>query len=162
MTATAKFGPGSLVHARGREWIVLNGSTEEILYLRPAAGSEADHALICLPLEPEPVTPAKFPLPLATQLGSHDSAVLLRDALLLSMRRGAAREQLRHGVEEALAALGQGFLAHRDNQSLRAALASGTLSKEAYFQQLLRVAYRLIFLLTLEERGVLHPSASAR
>lgn len=70
-----------------------------------------------------------------------------------------AREQLRHGVEEALAALGQGFLAHADNQSLRTVLSSGALTKEAYFQELLRLAYRLIFLLTVEERGVLHPDA---
>lgn len=71
-----------------------------------------------------------------------------------------AREQLRHGVEEALVALGQGFLAHAENQSLRAALASGALTKEGYFQELLRLAYRLIFLLTVEERGVLHPDPS--
>ncbi len=71
-----------------------------------------------------------------------------------------AREQLRHGVEEALGALGQGFLAHAENQSLRAALASGALTKDAYFQELLRLAYRLIFLLTVEERGVLHPETS--
>ncbi|MCG8424952.1 MAG: N-6 DNA methylase [Proteobacteria bacterium] len=68
-----------------------------------------------------------------------------------------AREQLRHAVEEALVALGQGFLAHPDNQTLRAALSAGTLTRDAYFQELLRLAYRLIFLLTVEERGVLHP-----
>jgi len=76
-----------------------------------------------------------------------------------------AREHLRHGVEEALVTVGQGFLAHPENQSLRAALADGSLTKEAYFQELLRLVYRLIFLLTAEERGVLHPvdaSESAR
>ena len=69
-----------------------------------------------------------------------------------------AREQLRQGVEEALAALGQGFLTQTANQTLRDALASGTLGRNAYFQQLLRLVYRLIFLLTIEERGLLHPA----
>ncbi|CAM5419228.1 hypothetical protein [Rhodanobacter lindaniclasticus] len=68
-----------------------------------------------------------------------------------------ARDQLRQGVEAALQALGQGFLADATNESLRQALASGQLSAQGYFQQLLRLVYRLIFLLTVEERGLLHP-----
>jgi hypothetical protein len=71
-----------------------------------------------------------------------------------------AREHLRRGVEEALEALGQGFLAHPDNGALRAALQSGALSTTAYFQELLRLVYRLIFLLTVEERGLLHPDGA--
>ena len=67
-----------------------------------------------------------------------------------------AREHLRDGVEEALKALGQGFLAHPDNQALRTALQDGTLSTKDYFNQLLRLVYRVIFLLTVEERGLLH------
>jgi hypothetical protein len=69
-----------------------------------------------------------------------------------------AREQLRQGVEEALGALGQGFLTEAANQSLRDALACGALDRNVYFQQLLRLVYRLIFLLTIEERGLLHPA----
>ena len=71
-----------------------------------------------------------------------------------------ARDKLRQGVEEALLALGQGFLSEAANQPLRDALASGTLDRNAYFQQLLRLVYRLIFLLTIEERGLLHPADS--
>ncbi|MBJ6978247.1 N-6 DNA methylase [Luteimonas sp. MC1895] len=71
-----------------------------------------------------------------------------------------ARDKLRQGVEEALLALGQGFLSEAANQPLRDALASGTLDRNAYFQQLLRLVYRLIFLLTIEERGLLHPAAA--
>ena len=66
------------------------------------------------------------------------------------------RDDLRVGVEQALLTLGQGFLQHPANQALRAALDDGTLSKDAYFQQLLRLIYRLIFVFTVEERGVLH------
>ncbi|OJH79419.1 MAG: restriction endonuclease [Stenotrophomonas maltophilia] len=69
-----------------------------------------------------------------------------------------ARDKLRQGVEEALLALGQGFLSEAANQPLRDALANGTLDRDAYFQQLLRLVYRLIFLLTIEERGLLHPA----
>lgn len=68
-----------------------------------------------------------------------------------------ARDHLRRGVEEALIAFGQGFLGHPDNVALRAALQSGALPTRDYFNQLLRLVYRLLFLLTVEERGVLHP-----
>jgi hypothetical protein len=72
-----------------------------------------------------------------------------------------AREHLRRGVEEALAALGQGFLAHPENQAMRASLQKGALPTRDYFTQLLRLVYRLIFLLTVEERGLLHPSEAS-
>lgn len=68
-----------------------------------------------------------------------------------------ARDQLRGGVEEALLALGQGFLSETANTALRERLANGALSPFGYYQQLLRLVYRLIFLLTIEERGLLHP-----
>lgn len=71
-----------------------------------------------------------------------------------------AREHLRRGVEDALSALGQGFLSHPDNQPLRAALQDGSLSTRDYFSQLLRLVYRLIFLLTVEERNLLHPDGT--
>jgi hypothetical protein len=71
-----------------------------------------------------------------------------------------AREQLRSAVEEALQSLGQGFLSAPDNQILRDRLADGSLTPPAYFQQLLRLVYRLIFLLTIEERGLLHADGS--
>lgn len=73
-----------------------------------------------------------------------------------------ARDVLRDGVEAALAELGQGFLTHPDNGTLRQALAGGALDPAAYFNELLRLVYRLIFLLTVEERGLLHvPDATA-
>ena len=83
------YAPGSLVSARGREWVVLGGSSAETLRVRPVTGSDEDRTSIHLPLEIEPVREARFPLPDALQLGGHDSALLLRDALLLSLRRGA-------------------------------------------------------------------------
>lgn len=72
-----------------------------------------------------------------------------------------ARSDLRAGVEQALRALGGGFVAHPANQALREALSSGQLSPNAYFQQLLRLVYRLLFLLTAEDRNILHDPATA-
>jgi hypothetical protein len=66
------------------------------------------------------------------------------------------RAGLRLGVTQALLALGEGFLQHPGNEALRAALHTGELSQDAFFQQLLRLVYRLIFLFSVEERGLLH------
>lgn len=67
------------------------------------------------------------------------------------------RESLRYGVTRALIALGEGFLQHPANESLRKGLGDGSLSSEGFSQQLLRLVYRLIFLFTLEDRNLLHP-----
>ena len=85
----SRWSPGSLVRARGREWIVLSGSSADVLRVRPVSGTEEDQTLIHLGLEAEPVTDAYFPPPLAGQKASHDAALLLRDAMVLSLRRGA-------------------------------------------------------------------------
>ncbi len=72
------------------------------------------------------------------------------------------REGLREGVTQALRILGEGFLQHPANDALRSALHDGAVTKDAYFQQLLRLIYRLIFVFTVEERGVLHPQDDSR
>lgn len=67
-----------------------------------------------------------------------------------------ARDRLRDGVAEALRALGTGFLSHKYNDALRNALQGRDgvepLSKQAFFEELLRLVYRLIFLATVEDR----------
>lgn len=85
------FPPGALVRARGREWIVLPGSSPDRLRLRPLSGSEADVAVVSPRLEAvhDPVVAANFPPPSVAQAASHEDALLLRDALLMSLRRGA-------------------------------------------------------------------------
>ncbi|MEQ8176671.1 MAG: hypothetical protein ABRQ26_16585, partial [Syntrophomonadaceae bacterium] len=64
-------------------------------------------------------------------------------------------ERLRDGVKDAIIILGQGFLEHPANGNLREALQSGRLGRQDYFRQLLRLVYRLIFLCTAEDRGLL-------
>ncbi len=83
------FAPGSLVRARGREWIVLPGASPDELHLRPLSGSEEDAAVLCPALEFDPVVPATFPPPDGRLRASQETALLLRDALLMSLRRGA-------------------------------------------------------------------------
>ncbi|MFM0654445.1 Eco57I restriction-modification methylase domain-containing protein [Paraburkholderia sediminicola] len=73
-----------------------------------------------------------------------------------------ARDRLRVGVTDALRALGTGFLAHPANVSLRDRIETGQLPAQAYFEQLLRLIYRLIFLATIEDRAlVFAPDATA-
>lgn len=67
------------------------------------------------------------------------------------------RDGLRDGVQEALLILGTGFITHRENDSLRQRLHDGALTKDDYFQQLLRLIYRCLFLFCSEERDLLHP-----
>lgn len=69
----------------------------------------------------------------------------------------AARERLSVGVKEALLALGNGFLSHPANSNLRDRLTGGQLPLPVFFNELLRLVYRLIFLLAAEDRSLLHP-----
>ncbi|HEY9557355.1 MAG TPA: hypothetical protein VIR58_11515, partial [Acidimicrobiales bacterium] len=66
-----------------------------------------------------------------------------------------ALDQLRVGVEAAITALGEGFLAQPANIALRQRLEDGTLDKQDYYRQLLRTVYRLLFLFVAEGRDLL-------
>lgn len=73
-----------------------------------------------------------------------------------------ARDRLRVGVTEALRALGTGFVAHPANSGLRQRIQTGHLSAQTFFEQLLRLVYRFIFLATIEDRElVFAPDADA-
>jgi superfamily II DNA or RNA helicase len=84
-----EFLPGSLVSARGREWVVLPDSDQQTLRLRPLGGGERDETLVYLPLERQPVQPATFPWPSVAQARNHSASQLLLDALQLKLRSGA-------------------------------------------------------------------------
>jgi hypothetical protein len=93
------FQAGSLVRARGREWVVLPQEEKDLLLLRPLGGTDADVCGIYLPLEQEllarlgleteAVEPASFAPPDPEQAGDHTACALLRDAVRLGFRAGA-------------------------------------------------------------------------
>lgn len=89
MALEIAFKPGDLIRARGREWVVLPESRDDLLRLRPLGGAEDDATLIYLPLEPERPVPATFDPPNPDAPGSLAAALLLRDALRLKLRAGA-------------------------------------------------------------------------
>lgn len=72
-----------------------------------------------------------------------------RDAAVLAL------DSLRSGVQQAIVAFGQGFMESR-NPALRQRLRDGSLNRQEYFRQLLRLVYRIIFLFVLEDRRMLH------
>lgn len=81
------YAVGSLVKARGREWVVLPESEGDILAVRPLGGAADESTGIYLPLEN--VEPASFALPDPSHVGDYLSCRLLRDALRLSFRSSA-------------------------------------------------------------------------
>lgn len=68
---------------------------------------------------------------------------------------GRVRDKLRDGVEKALIGLGNGFLQHPANEHLRQKFADGSLKDIDYYRQLLRLIYRLLFLMVAESRNLL-------
>ncbi|RZO86863.1 MAG: DEAD/DEAH box helicase [Oceanococcus sp.] len=87
MSASPLASPGNLVQARGREWVVLPDSTDDLLLLRPVGGLDEEVTGI-LP-QVEQVQSATFPLPSRQDLGDSASGRLLRDAARLSTRAAA-------------------------------------------------------------------------
>ena len=70
---------------------------------------------------------------------------------------GRVRDKLRDGVEDALKTLGTGFLRHPNNEALRERVKASTLTAAEFHRQLLRLVYRLLFLMVAEERGMIVP-----
>lgn len=66
---------------------------------------------------------------------------------------GRVREHLREGVEQAIEILANGFLGRPAGAALRDWVRQA--GELAFFRQLLRLIYRLLFLLVAEERGLM-------
>ena len=80
-----------------------------------------------------------------------------------SLDHGARiREGLSKAVEQAILDFGNGFLERADNEALRAAVTNGELSASDYYQQLLQLIYRLLFLMVIEERDLVFPADAPR
>ncbi len=91
--------------------------------------------------------------------GSAASACWLERWRTLAIESGSrALDVYRDGVQQALTALGTGFLRHPANSELRE-----NLDVQTYQQALLRLVYRMIFLFVAEDRGaLLAPAADDR
>lgn len=68
------------------------------------------------------------------------------------------RDGLSQAVKESLLSLGNGFLQHEGNEVLREKIKQGELSSKEYYRQLLRIIYRLLFLMVTEERDLVYDS----
>jgi superfamily II DNA or RNA helicase len=85
--AAQRFAPGSLVTVRGREWVVLPDSDQELIVLRPLGGADDEVAAVFPDLED--VEPATFPKPDPADLGDARAAGLLRTALRIGFKSSA-------------------------------------------------------------------------
>jgi superfamily II DNA or RNA helicase len=81
---TLEYPAGTLVNARGRDWLVLPGSPEGTLLVRPLGGHEHETTVL-LPHIDE-FSAATFEPPTVEDRGDASRARLLRDALRLSSR----------------------------------------------------------------------------
>jgi hypothetical protein len=97
-------------------------------------------------------------LPLAAQDGAES---LIERYHQDSLDSGARiRDGLSRAVEQALRDFANGFLTNSANADLQAAAATGKLTPTAYYQLLLRLIYRLLFLLVIEERDLIFPATA--
>jgi superfamily II DNA or RNA helicase len=87
ITQMSNYTAGSLVSARGRDWVVLPESADDMLVLRPLGGSDDDVAAVFPAFED--VQSAEFPPPSPDDLGDDLAAGMLRSALRIGFRSGA-------------------------------------------------------------------------
>ena len=67
-----------------------------------------------------------------------------------------ALDKLRLGVTRAIEAVGEGLLSHPGNKALQLKLSKGDLTPQDFYRQVLRIIYRILFLLVAEDRELLH------
>ncbi len=72
------------------------------------------------------------------------------------------RERLSSAVEISIKELANGFLHHESNDALRKTIAENRLSANEYYIQNLRIIYRLLFLMVIEERQLIFPSTRSK
>ena len=85
----ASFSPGSLVRARGREWVVLPDSTDEMLLLQPLGAAGNEITGLYAPNRLESVEVASFAPPDPALVGDARASRMLRNAVRLGFRSGA-------------------------------------------------------------------------
>ncbi len=91
MSATTLNKPGTLVHYRSRDWMVLPSEDLDLMRIKPLGGSEEEETAIYLPLQMpgEEVRSTEFEEPTIDELGAFSTAKLLFDASRLSFRNAS-------------------------------------------------------------------------
>lgn len=85
------FSVGSLVHLRGRDWIVLQCESD-LLILRPLGGTDDETTAVMLgdiQLGYERLSEGQFAPPTVDHIGNHQRAGMLRNAIKLGLRSSA-------------------------------------------------------------------------
>jgi hypothetical protein len=67
------------------------------------------------------------------------------------------RERLSVAVENSIKELANGLLQNSNNQELREKVLNGDLAAKEYYLHTLRLVYRVLFLLVIEERKLIYP-----
>ncbi|MGH3565220.1 MAG: hypothetical protein ACRDRH_04150 [Pseudonocardia sp.] len=81
------FSPGSLVRARGRDWVVLPKSADDLVVVRPLGGGDDEIAAILTAVED--VAAPEYAAPDPSDAGNAVNAGLLRTALQIGFRSTA-------------------------------------------------------------------------
>ncbi|WDN90837.1 hypothetical protein BuS5_03808 [Desulfosarcina sp. BuS5] len=68
------------------------------------------------------------------------------------------REGLSNAVEYSIRSLANGFLEHADNENLQEKIDNENISASKFYQYQLRLIYRLLFLMVIEERNLIFPA----
>jgi hypothetical protein len=75
---------------------------------------------------------------------------------------GRIRDHLRDGVENALKIVANGLLQHPHNGRLREIMQAGSITPVKFYEELLHLIYRLLFLMVAEERNLLTDNKTYR
>lgn len=68
------------------------------------------------------------------------------------------RKGLSECVKDSIEIFSKGFLKHPDNNILRDEIANGYLKEDKFYNDLLRLIYRILFLIVIEERNLVYPA----
>jgi type I restriction-modification system DNA methylase subunit len=72
------------------------------------------------------------------------------------------RDGLSAAVKSSIEALANGFLKHPANNEMRERCADKKITGDIYYKNLLRLIYRLLFLMVIEERDLIYPKNADR
>jgi hypothetical protein len=88
-TYKTKYIPGNLIRIRDRDWVILSREDYSVLRVKPIDGSDEESIGLFLPFEEKNISESKYSPPDANNSGDLTGALLLKDAVRLTLRAGA-------------------------------------------------------------------------